>query len=160
MGRLGEPKPFNFLRIFTIFEKSQFSIKKVILGRLGAILEPLERDLGASWAELGRMWARKKGPRSRPRRGQEAPKTRPKSPHNLRRFLRRFWSDLEPILDRGGRIGFEVRRQRRGPPQVFTVGKDSIFHRKIKIILSYSNKATCDSFHTASSLGSGRIDKE
>ena len=45
LGRLGEQKPLIFLRIFTIFEKSRFYIKKVILagleailGRLGAIL--------------------------------------------------------------------------------------------------------------------------
>ena len=33
LGRLGEPKPLIFLRIFTIFERSRFYIKKCHLGR-------------------------------------------------------------------------------------------------------------------------------
>ena len=33
LGRLGEPKPLIFLRMFTIFEKSRFGIKKGHLGR-------------------------------------------------------------------------------------------------------------------------------
>ena len=53
VSRLWEPKPLIFLRIFTIFEKSRFYIKMIILagleailGRLGAILGPLGPNLG------------------------------------------------------------------------------------------------------------------
>jgi hypothetical protein len=70
LGRLGEPKPLIFLRIFTIFEKSRFCIKMVILagleailGRLGAILGPLGLNLGRFGRPRGPKREAKMGPR-------------------------------------------------------------------------------------------------
>ena len=70
LGRLGEPKPFIFIRIFTIFEKSRFGIKMIILagleailGRLGAILEPLGPNLGRFGRPRGPKREAKRDPR-------------------------------------------------------------------------------------------------
>ena len=67
-----------FLRIFTIFEKSRFGIKKVILagleaimGRLGAILGPLGPNLGP----FGRPRGSKREPKGDPRGLQDPPTT-------------------------------------------------------------------------------------
>ena len=95
LGRLGEPKPLFFLRIFTIFEKSRFYIKKVILaglepilGRLEAILEPL----GPNLARFGRP----RGPKREAKRDPRGAKNEPK-------MTSIFWSIFGPILDRFGR---------------------------------------------------------
>ena len=70
LGGLGEQKPLIFLRIFTIFEKSRFCIKMVILagleailGRLGAILGPLGPNLGRFGRPRGPKREAKRDPR-------------------------------------------------------------------------------------------------
>ena len=70
LGGLGEQKPLIFLRIFTIFEKSRFCIKMIILagleailGRLGAILGPLGPDLGRFGRPRGPKREAKRDPR-------------------------------------------------------------------------------------------------
>ena len=101
LGRLEEPKPLIFLRIFTIFEKSRFYIKMVLLTGLEAILGGLGAILGPLGPNLGRF-GHPRAPKREVTRTQEASKTKPKWHRNFDRFLDRFWLDYLEWLRSGG----------------------------------------------------------
>ena len=90
LGRLGGAKSLIFLRIFNIFEKSRFYMKKGHLGRSGGHLRASWGDLGASWAELGPIWAAMRAQKG----GQKGPKRRQKRDQNDIEILIDFWIDF------------------------------------------------------------------
>ena len=92
LGRLGEPKSLIFLRIYTIFEKSRFYIKKVILAGLEAILERLGAIQGPLGPNLGRF--------GRPREPKREAKRDPRDTQNETRMTPIFGSILGQISDR------------------------------------------------------------